>query len=66
MPTDVSAPFPAVELLPSSVLTITLSDAGAKITTLNVHGDQAGASADDGTTINTPLVSPFAYGDVAA
>ena len=67
MPTDVSTAFPAVELLPSSVLTITLSDAGAKITTLNVHGDQALPDTGDGTpeTFSDPG-SPFYFGDVAA
>ena len=61
MPTDVSAPFPAVELLPSSVLTITLSDAGAKITTLNVHGDQPGGVSEPGPSADdtpSPLLVP--------
>ena len=67
MPTDVSTAFPAVELLPSSVLTITLSDAGAKITTLNVHGDQAGASGDGSAPeVYSDPGSPFFFGDVAA
>lgn len=44
MPTDVAAGFPQVDLLPLSVLTVTLSDPAAKITALNVHGYQ-----DDGS-----------------
>ena len=64
MPTDVSTAFPAVELLPSSVLTITLSDAGAKITTLNVHGDQAdpGGSTTPTTVPLENYLPIFAYG----
>jgi hypothetical protein len=53
MATDVSAPFPQVDLQPLSVITVTLSDPGALITALNVHGYQ-----DDSVTATPPELSP--------
>jgi hypothetical protein len=38
MANDVSTALPQVELLPGSTLTVTLSDANAKVLALNVHG----------------------------
>lgn len=67
MATDVSAPLPAVELPPNSTLTVTLSDAGAKITALNVHGDQPDAGTGAGGTISNPVyLQNFSLGDMAA
>jgi len=40
MAKDVATPLPAVDLNPQSVLTVTLDQAGAKITGLWVHGWQ--------------------------
>lgn len=37
MATDVAAAFPDVTLAPESVITVTLDDAAAKITRLNVY-----------------------------
>ena len=59
MATDVAAPFPAVELLPLSTLTVTVDQAGAKITLMNVHGYQAD-TGDVGTVSNIipPILDP--------
>jgi hypothetical protein len=67
MATDVSAPFPAVDLLPGATLTVTLDDAGAKITSLAIHGIQDVPDAD-GTAPDqfSDPGSPFYFGDVAA
>lgn len=67
MATDVSAPFPAVELLPLSTLTVTVDQAGAKINLMNVHGFQQEPDTGSGgaETFADPG-SPFYFGDVAA
>lgn len=38
MANDVSTALPQIDLLPGSVITVTLSDAAAKVSQLNVHG----------------------------
>ena len=38
--TDVAASLPELDLAPKTVITVTLSDAGAKITGMVVHGTQ--------------------------
>ena len=38
MATDVSAPFPQLDLAPGTRITVTLDDAAANITQLNVYG----------------------------
>lgn len=40
MATDVASPLPQVDLLHGSVITVTLDQAGAQITALNVHGTE--------------------------
>lgn len=40
MATDVSTSLPQLDLPPNSTVTVTLSDASAKISQLNVHGWQ--------------------------
>lgn len=40
MANDVAVSLPQMDLPPNCTLTVTLSDAGAKITQLNVHGWQ--------------------------
>jgi hypothetical protein len=52
MATDVAAPLPQVDLQPQSTITVTLDDAGAKITRLSVHGFQ------DDTTAGSSTPSP--------
>jgi hypothetical protein len=57
MATDVASPLPQVDLQPQSTITVTLDDAGAKITRLSVHGFQ-----DDATTgSSTPSPVTGAY-----
>lgn len=63
MATDVSAPFPAVELPPNSTLTVTLSDAGAKVTAMNVHGWQE--ESDVGASGLSPATGAYLYGEAA-
>jgi hypothetical protein len=53
MATDVAAPFPQVDLQPGSVVTVTLSDPGALITALNIHGYQ-----DDSVNATPTPLSP--------
>lgn len=40
MPTDVSAPLPALDLRDSTIVTVTLDDPGAIITSLVLHAFQ--------------------------
>ena len=40
MPVDVSASLPQLDLLPGTTITVTLSDPGAVITSLVLHGFQ--------------------------
>ena len=54
MATDVAAGLPQVDLQPLSVLTVTLSAAGAKITALNVHGFQQDTGDTGGSVISVP------------
>jgi hypothetical protein len=53
MPTDVAAGLPQMDLQPGSVVTVTLSDAGAKVTALNIHGYQ-----DDSVNATPTPLSP--------
>jgi hypothetical protein len=40
VPTDVSAPLPALQVDPGTIYTVTCDDANAVITQLVVHGEQ--------------------------
>jgi hypothetical protein len=63
MANDVASSFPQVDLTPNTTITVTLDQAGAKITGLAVHGYQEDPDQAQ------PLVQPgtaFAFGDNAA
>jgi len=57
--TDVSAGFPQVDLGPKATITVTLDDASAKITKLNVYGYTPDRSEDVTPEAFVPL---FSYG----
>lgn len=61
MPTDVSTSMPDVDLPPGCTITVTLDDASADITLLNVWGFSPEKVADD-TTTPQGVYPIFAYG----
>lgn len=61
--TDVAAGLPQVDLVPLCTVTVTLSDAGAKVTRMSVHGWQDSAEAVPPT--GTPGPIPFLAGEAA-
>ena len=62
MATDVSASFPDVVLAPGSTITVTMDDANAKVTKLNVYGVTPVAATVDDETVQT-FVPMFTYGN---
>lgn len=63
MPTDISAPFPDLDLEEQSIIEVDLGDALAKITGLVVHFTQDVPELDANFQILNPLL---AYGPDAA
>ncbi len=59
MATDVSAPFPELELPPGATITVTASDVNADITLLNVYGITPVVSEETTVSGFVPL---FTYG----
>lgn len=62
MANDVAVSLPQMDLPPNSTLTVTLSDAGAKITAMNVHGWQ-GDTDTILTAAPTPVGGAYLSGD---
>lgn len=60
MAKDVAAPLPQLDLSPSSIIQVTLSDPAATITRLTLHGWQT--TADD-TTPLSPVTGAYTQGD---
>jgi hypothetical protein len=59
MPTDVSTSLPQLDLPTGSTITVTLSDAAAKVTQLNVHGFQA--DPDDAAPPLDPVKGAYLF-----